>query len=62
MFFNTHKCSMCEKDFSDGETIYNIRGELFCESCINDCKETFEYDEQWIDDAVDEMRDLRNGW
>lgn len=62
MFFNKTKCSMCKKDFLDGETIYNIRDELFCESCISECSETYEDDESWIDDSVDEMRDLRNGW
>lgn len=62
MFFNTHKCSMCEKDFYDGETIYNIRDELFCQNCISECSETFEEEDPIVDDLIDEMRDLAHGW
>lgn len=40
------KCHMCGGDIYDGDTVYKISGEIYCERCIEDCQETMEAEEE----------------
>lgn len=35
-------CSGCDQDIYEGEDVYHIMGEQFCESCIRQAKEVAE--------------------
>jgi predicted metal-binding protein len=41
-------CSGCDRDIYEGEDVYHIMGEQFCERCIERAKEVaeFVYDEE----------------
>jgi hypothetical protein len=40
-------CSGCGENIYDGETYYDVMGEQFCESCIDDARKVAEF----IDEA-----------
>lgn len=39
-----HVCSGCDRDIFEGERIWRIMGEIFCEDCIDDAEEEAVYD------------------
>lgn len=36
------KCYECGRDIYEGEDAYNIRGDIYCEDCVKECKFTAE--------------------
>ena len=36
-------CSGCDQDIYEGDNVYHIMGEQFCERCIQNAKEEAEY-------------------
>ena len=38
-------CSGCGQDIYEGEDVYHILGEQFCERCINEAREEAVYDD-----------------
>lgn len=35
-------CEICGDDIHAGETVYTINGKMYCETCIDDCREVAE--------------------
>ena len=46
-------CSGCDRDIYEGEDVYHIMGEQFCERCIQNAKEAAIYEYDQDDDEIE---------